>query len=365
MKKTLLISLLLLSCIGLVACSNQKQEDSIEALFVDVKITQLSVEPLPIKSEEIGLVGNILCIDNLLVTSTMQPIDYCVTLYDLHTGAVANHLARKGKARDEFLYVMSIDQFGDSLVITTGGSPGRVSYIPRNQLFEQHPEQKSVLLDYSEWSSLNTFLMGGKDRYITVGWSTSVDNQDQFGIFDSTGVFKYSCGDYVRSEEQRDFRNFDIAMGYQGHVRTTLDKNHGLYFGGFHGILKFFDFTGEKPQEIKQYVFFLPRLHPMSDPSAEFYRVAHVRPIVKGTLDVTADEHHYYVLYSGETFEEGSNASKMIYVFDVQGNPKRKIALDQSVEQIAYWEQRHALVAYHEDEVGEPYFVLVNLNEIK
>lgn len=349
----------LLVCLLFCRCNNDKGSglDELNKMFAQKETLHLEAKPSLIRSEDLGDHGYLACIDSLLLIGNYRG-DHLITVYNLHTGAIVNRLAPRGKAKNEFLQIGNIQGLNDRVMVY-GRMPPHIAWIPKEELLDSFPKMEHIDIVFEYGGYLSVFPIFG-DKYVATGrFDLPESKNHQFALIEPDGTYAYTFEDYLLHESIKSLPNYNLAFGYQGTITPTPNGKHGFYGGWNNAVWKFYDFSGERPHKIKEYPLILPSFTPQKGGK---YGVVHSESSIGGTIFAAASNDRYYVLFSDKPYGTYSTYyTDRIYVFDLQGNPLQKIKLDRELIAIAYWAEKNALLGCAVSEEGEPQILQIDL----
>ena len=315
----------------------------LDRLYAQKPEIKLSIQLSNIKSDDVGMPIYFACIDSLLIVSGMFNSNF-ITVYNTNDGKIINSFASKGNGPNEFLGIGGLYFSNDHLLIQST-MPKKMVYVHKNDLLESHISFRGIdfkedIVSYLKISPVSDGLFMGTAMILN-----NYNENAQFALAGKNGEFLCTVDQYPLNKELKSVPNYDLAMGFQGSITPTPDGRHALYSGMFHGVLKFFRFNGNNPQKIKEYVVDFPKFTSFSNPNDKAYQVAVSKESIAGAISVAVSDDLYYILYSRQPREYKSN---IIYVFDFNGEPVKKILLDEPVKAIVYYKKDNSLWAYRE-----------------
>ena len=354
MKNITAIALLVL-CVWLCGCHRSEELSDFNRLFAQKPEIKLSIRSSNIKSDDVGVPIYFACIDSLIIVSGMFESNF-ITVYNTNNGQVVNRFASKGQGPDEFLGIGGLYFSNDHLLIHST-KPNRMVYVHKSDLLESNVSFRKVNFKENDVSYIRISPVSDGLFMGTVRMLNNYDSRAQFALADENGEFLREVDRYSLNRELESVPNYDLAMGFQGTLAPSPDGHYALYSGSHHGVLKFFSFNGNNPQKIKEYVIAFPKFTSRSNPNILLYAVGPSNESIGGTISVAVSDDSYYVLFSQQPREYKSN---IIYVFDFQGEPVKKILLDEPVNKIVYSKEDNSLFAYRETE-EDPRIDLIKL----
>lgn len=152
----------------------------------------------------------------------------------------------------------------------------------------------------------------------------------QYVLFDkNSNVLDYYMDIYNIDDE--DFNKYHKFLSNQGVLRKRPNKNQFVYSLNFSSNIDFLEIKDNKIQLIKSLRMHNPDYRPLSDGGLNRVLPAKNNPI--GYIDLCTTEKYVYALYTNKklfTNNVGNDYnSKTVLIFDWNGNPVKKITIDQ------------------------------------
>ena len=351
--KNIKFAFFLISCGGLCGCHNLELTN-MDRLFTKTPEIKLTIQSSNIKSDDIGVPVYYACVDSLLIVSEMFSAQF-ITVYNVNNGEVLNRFAAKGRGPNEFLGIGGI-YFSNDYLIMQVTMPHRMAFVHKNDLLNPQPDMQIVTLKedglfYLRMAPVSQGLFMGTAMF------SDKDIKNQFVFVDMNGEYLYPVDSYPLNQQLKDTPNYDMAFGFQGNLRPSVDGHYALYSGVLHGVLKFFKFEDNTPKKIKEYIVAFPKFSSRANPENDSYGVMASEESIAGTLSVAVSDDSYYVLFSSQPRKYESD---VIFVFDLDGKPMHRIRLNEHVETIVYSKKDNSLLAYWERE-GHPRIDIIKL----
>jgi hypothetical protein len=343
MKNIIKTMVFLVSCTWLCGCQNSELTD-LDRLFAQKPVIELPIQLSNIQSDDIGMPIYFASVDSFLVVSEMFNNNF-IAVYNTNSGKLVNRFASKGQGPNEFLGVGGLYFLNDQLLIH-GTMPNRMVYVNKGDLLESDISFRTVGFKEGEYIAHYLKIAPVSDGlFMGTAMFTNYDKKEQFAIADGNGEFLREFDQYPLNEELKSVANYDLTYGFQGTIQPSPDGRHALYFGVLHGVLKFFRFDSDNPVKIKEYVAAYPKFISQAIPNEKRYGVIVSNESIAGAISVAVSDDSYYVLFSDQP---RVYKSQIIYVFDFDGEPVKKILLDEPVNSIVYSRKDNSLWAYRE-----------------
>ena len=350
-----IIDLILSILFVLLSSCHSNDLSDLDSLFEQKPEIKLSIQLSNIKSGDVGMPIYFACVDSLLIVSEMFNTNF-ITVYNTIDGQVVNRFASKGNGPNEFLGIGGL-YFSNNQLIIQSTMPNRMVYVHKRDLLKTYISFKKIDFNEDNVSYLKISPIS-EGFFMGTAIINNSNSSDQFAIANKNGEFLRTIDQYPLNKELKSAPNYDLALGFQGTLTPSIDGCYALYSGSLHGVLKFYRFNGKNPQKVKEYVIDFPKFISRANSDNKFYGVQVSEESIAGTISVAVSDDSYYVLFSKKQPREFK--SNIIYVFNFNGEPVKKILLDEPVKAIVYSEKENSLLTYREME-EEPRIDIIKL----
>lgn len=350
--KTPILAMLFFTVIGCTAKDSTPQ--SIDELFKTT--TKAVLLPTKFESDDIASpIVRTITIGKYLFIQTLFT-DQFITIYDLADQKKAGELLSRGSGPIEMLDISSMHRI-DNKIFVSGNK--KIFLIDTSEIFKTRPcfQQKNT-----EEHNYQTIMPICDERYIATGFIEDIKDAHFFMLDNQFNVTSIS-DTFPSNAANKTIADYDKAMGFQGRMITNNKGDKFVYTSNFGSILKFFDLSQIQARKVKEYLFEIPLFRSQSDASINMYSVVQSGTNIQGVIDLTADAHRCYMLYSDKKLSEKDRTSNVIMVFDFDGNPIKKIELDKAIEQIVYSVFDNTIVAFGTDQEMLPQIYTLKLDK--
>ena len=316
---------------GLLASCSSGKTIEIEELFRHTKTTEAKMIKLDIPSEQIIEPIFLTALNNKILSGSFF-VDPMIGVYEVDTQTAVKGIQPKGKSKYEMIRISSMYGTGNELFIYSS-MDGKVFWRRVDSLHSVRPER--VLRSHAQERDFVWFKMVpvAKNRYVASG-IMAPETKAQFALLDSAlRVTRYFDSFPLEGTPMANLTYMQQCMGMQGTMTPSPDGHRMMWTPVLGTIFRFYDFSNNKPVKITEYI-----LHVSSFSARESAQngVEHNQNDEWGTISSTADEKHFYALYSSKTMKERILEASDIYVFDLSGKPVRHIMLDRPATQIVW-----------------------------
>ena len=340
------LSLLVFVILSSISCSN---EDSFYTLFHDSVVLKGKILEFNLR----GNVEDLYCNDSILITYN-SGLDCSFTMYNLATGDVMNEFGIIGHGHNEIPTGCFGDIFENELFVFKD-----VNKIIAN--YSLSKKRESVFADTIIKYELNETMLSyivpvDSERYLGIG---AYKWDKHFVLFDTKGHV-YDSATSLYNATDVHYNNYTKYLSNQG-VIVRHPKEH-KYVGTTNnsGIINFMKIKGDRISHIKDYNVILPSWEAVQRENMN--RVVWTDKTINGFLDLSCNEKYVFALYSEDLIEEKEYISNTILMFDWEGNPKKIINIDKTVQQIAV--NNDTLYALFEDIEGNTQIIAYSLVEL-
>lgn len=299
-------------------------------------------------SDSIGFSADLLFVNNFLVVSEYEGLDY-LKIIDINSDRVVKKFGKIGEGPCELKLHSNIQKVGSTSI--------GVFVRPDFNFIEFNLENLDSLNCLNETNEFDFNLQK----------LVSLDT----GLFLGVGLFN---GRYVLTNS-KDYKIDSVFLDYPFHkeLNISFEEKAMLFQGDFtiqphikrvafatrsFDALDIFSFEGKKIKVIKR--IFGNKLPVFSSENTGTSFSANLdKSNIWGYLSVSSSNSNIYLLYSGKRTDDNFQKSNIVLVYDWDGNPVRKIELDQEVSGIAVNEIGKYLVGYLDD--GRSNFYLFDL----
>ncbi len=318
------------------ACKT-KTEDSFVACFDNVETIDLNSEIIKIHNDNIffSYLYGMEAIEDLLILNDPSP-SHLLKIMNLQTNEI-RIFGKKGKGPQELnttIADFSIDYTNKNLYVTDNS---KYLVYSINDL-QEGLDIPHTTIDFKKNIPHDSFMTSA---YCNSGYIIGSMHHKRFGVYDIqkkniSSKYKYEVSPLVN---QGQFFNHPV----EGKI---------AFFQSKYSSVSILSIKNKAPEIIYDKTWWKTKDKPFKDgnvvttvpdPNLRF-----------GFLDATTSEKFIYLSYSGKYLDKrdpiDSILSDMIYVFDWQGNPKKRFKLDKTVRAIAVDEKGGVLYASTYDE---------------
>lgn len=321
----------------LVSCTNKKSiNDSFsEKIF-------LSKSEICIDGEDLAQIEGIYCNNkNIIVLDYHSGNSY--SLFDINTYRLLGRFGTIGQGPNELALGTygQIEKDAFYLFYDQTGYIGKYSIsslskdinIPSTQMVEYEVPDAQL----SQALPINDSLFFGAGTYLS---------KSQFVIFDKhSNVIDYNVDIYNVHEET--FNKYHKFLSNQGVLRKHPNEPRFVYSLNFSSNIDFVEIKENKVHLIKSLRLENPNYQPISEHNLN--RVLPATDNIIGYIDLCATERYVYALHADKklfTNNVGNDySSRTILVFDWEGNPVKKMEIDQNAFYICVDESANKLYA--------------------
>lgn len=314
----------------MASCSTGRSVE-LDKLFQGIRTTPAQMVRVAISSNQIMEPIYVAGVDNKILSGSFFA-DPMIGVYNVEIPAQERSIQAKGKGPYEMLKISSM--YGaENQVCIYSVTDRKVFWRAADSLTKAAP-QRAVHVP-----------AGGRDlfwfRVMPVAGSRYVANgildpttKAQFALLDdSLRVTRYFDSFPVEGTPMEKLTFQQQSMGFQGQLTPSPDGRRMMWTPMTGTIFRFYDFSGKKPLKIKEHILHVASFEAREEnPNG----AAQNRDNELGVLSATADNGHFYALYSPKQLKERSLEALDIYVFDLRGNPVQHLTLDRPATQIAW-----------------------------
>lgn len=327
--KRLFMALLVLGWAS--GCSSFGESKPIDRLFVNCPSVQVSTAPIEIPSDRINEALGVAALGDRLLAKDYRG-DPMVSVYDVDRPGLEMRIQPQGKAQSEMLRIASMYGVGDRLFLYSS-MEGKVFWREKATLSEVRPAR--TLRAQAQKRDLYWFKMVpvAGDRYVVYG-ILDPSTKAQFALLDSTlNVTRYFDTFPVEGTPNEKLSFEEQSMGFQGQMTPSPDGRRMMWTPISGTVFRFYDFSGRKPVKLKEHLVHVASFDRRGDTETGVVQDGGTEI---GVLGATANAKNFFALYSSKDMRERSLESSDIYVFDLRGNPVRRIVLDRPATQIVW-----------------------------
>ncbi|MFI3306560.1 MAG: BF3164 family lipoprotein [Rikenellaceae bacterium] len=327
-----------LAALCVVSCA-QPEYTSLDDMFTEEQSITVTDEVVLLSPISSALHGTI-CGSHLVSTIGYNG-KYVISIVDIHSGEIEQTLLPKGRGRNESTNAYLIGVQGDNIVCNNRDK-SKILKLSFDEAFKATPDQRWRETDM-EWDGYwgSKFYPGAleDDRYIFCACS----EEGLFEIVDSESNLLYTFGEYNMLDGDEDER----AAPYKGRFYTTQSQERLLYSTEYGNVLYFYDISdpNREPKLLNKYHFELPKI------DIEHYRggtsISTNAESIIGTRTAAVSDDYFYLLNDSRTITEVNESKEFgcntILVFDRDGNPIKRLLLDQRCMYIYYSDSNNSL----------------------
>lgn len=325
----------------IISCSEKKDTvDSFKSELIYSKRLNIS--------DSIGFSADLLFVNDYLVVSEYEGLDY-FKIINIKSDKVIKKFGKKGEGPCEIKLHSNIQKVGSSSIgVFVRPDFNYVEYNLENlDSLYCHSETKEFDFNFQKLVNLDKGLFLGvglfNGRYV-------LTNSNDYKI-DSVFLDYPFDKDLNISYEEK-------AMLFQGDFTIQPVINRVAFATRSIEALDIFSFDGKEMEVVKSISGNkLPVFSSSNDGVTISANLSESN--IWGYLSVSSSNSHIYLLYSGKRTGDDFQKSKIVLVYDWEGNPIRKIELDQEVSTIAVNETGKYLIGYLDD--GRSNFYLFDL----
>lgn len=318
--------------IGLTtSCVAQEGQKRINELFRNTKPVQAQMTRIDIPSDQIKEPLSLAAVGNKLLAKDYRG-DPMVSVYNVDIPAWEGSIQAKGKGPYEMLKISSM--YGaENQVCVYSVTDGKVFWRRVDSLKQVAPQHVvHVPAGGRDLFWFRVMPVSG-NRYVVNG-ILDPTTKAQFALLDdSLRVTRYFDSFPVEGTPMANLPHQQQSMGFQGQLTRSPDGRRMMWTPMTGTIFRFYDFSGRKPLKIREHILHVASFEAREEnPNG----AAQDRDNELGVLSATADNGHFYALYSPKQLKDRSLEASDIYVFDLRGNPVQHLVLDRPATQIAW-----------------------------
>ena len=319
-----------------VACG--KKEDEFKSSFANVDIVNLNSQEVRLKTDiSFSSMFKMEYCDSLLIVSEIRDPEFDLKIVDLERGTVRN-FAKRGKGPGEIknrAVNFSVDKENKNLYLVDGKDVLIYSFDSLKRNVENPFKSFTMKLEEFRMRE-NTYF---QDNIIGV---FGIDHQN-------FGIYNQEDGSFIKKSTPD---NEDLPKGVLNNQIFLVShprRSKVAYFYYSSAIFGIINIDGKKLEINENFYWATPSKETRSGPKTS---VDHTDEERNSFITATADANFIYALYSGKSMNVNSMEeltdtflSSIVYVFDWDGTPVKKIKLDQEVRSISVDSENNILYA--------------------
>lgn len=340
----------------MVSCESDKERDvSIAVLNEFEEIENLKVEYLSEASKLINRANNLLLLNDILIVSDPNKENH-FKIIDISNENLLGSFGNIGDGPCEIQFPASLQIIDEKTSII--GVNNRKSFGYRELLLDEsqfNSTKDSCLYDYGKFDFDYQKLLKLDNNHI-VGVGLFNNRFALSSLTNNTVISEF--GKYPFEDELNQFDHNVLAMAYQGEIIKHPSKP--LFVSTSINSFNFdiVQFNADNTLSlVAQKHYWFPSF---SGSSGNAIQATMTSDNKQGCLSTAVTEENIYILYSGKSRRDGDSESNQILVYDWEGNPKKVLKLDKSLNVISADSKGRYLIGYHDD--GQPNLYKMTLN---
>lgn len=300
-----------------------KGENSIQDLFTG-SISLSS--PLNVDFELNGNVEDIYCNDSILITYN-SGLDYSYTIYNLNKKGESRKFGIIGNGKGEIPIGCFGGIYDNNLIVFKDVNKIVAKY---KLLLGEDKKIADTIISYKiDNAMLSSLVTVDSDLYLGLG---TYNWKYHYVLFDSKGnIYDKSVPLYNATDKH--FNMYTKFLSNQGLLIKHPNENKYVGVTNNSELIDFFSVSNKKISILKTYHETPPSLESVQ--MDKMNRVIWTDETINGFLGLAGNDKYVFALFSNERMKKKSYQSNTILVFDWNGNPLKRIKLNDEVQLIA------------------------------
>lgn len=263
--------------------------------------------------------------DRLFMCNISTPM---VTYFDWQTGKCIGHFGSKGVGKGEFINFNSVSVY-DSTLVLFDGNKKECYFIPD---VLAPTDYKGVKIEEVEDIVPFKVIALEEDLLLVTG----IIKDGRFALYNGKGHFLSVFGEYPKEGHGSSENSARNAFAYQSHVAYEPYTKVLAIGNAFGEGVSFYNLENtDKPYLIKEIFTNPPQCKDSSTKNSS--SVVFTKENIMGFVDICSYEKYFIGLFCGEKRVRGKEwkGGNNLFIFDLKGNPIRKITLSKSYLQMS------------------------------
>ncbi|TKG94062.1 hypothetical protein EYV94_15025 [Puteibacter caeruleilacunae] len=311
---------------------------------------------VPVKSDNLGEVVDLVVLDSVLVVTEMfTPQLY--KLFDVKSGKLLKACISKGRGPNELQFPLVMTKnSGDSFSVFES-SKNQLIYLSLKDLLSDHPHftRKETVNN----RSLKLYPLGNS-QYV----GTGIFEKGRFCLFDKKTNQSETFLEYPKEGAPSGTNNIALGMAYQASLSVHPNKDRFVVVCGSCPNMEICKIEQNKIISHKSTLFNTPIFKVQGN------NVAFSSENLYAFNSLASSDKYIFTIYAGKSRKEHGSAfysGRDLLVFDWNGNPIIDLKLDRDVYRMCFNEAENEIVAYSINaETAEPEIISYKLpSELK
>lgn len=327
--------IILVSCFS--SCQNGTNNNLLD-LFTEEYFLSSPLD-FSIEEDSLARIEGITCNNNDLIVYDVYDA-HCFTLFDAISGKFITRFGTIGQGPDEIL----IGSYGE---LTNGNYYVFNDQLKRIWIFNTDSLRNNIKkpqtnIQYNIQESQFTKLLPVTDSiFVGVG---DYKKGTQIVVFDiNNEVLDYGIDTYNFNDAS--FNVYTRFLSNQGNFVKHPQYNKFVFSVNFSSNIDFFELKNNEIIPSKLLRLGNPLYEPIIEGGGTIFRAVPDEQAITGYIDLSAGNRYVYALYSEKRLYENWRKSKVVLVFDWEGNPIARLNIDREVYYIAVDEANNKLFA--------------------